>query len=163
MERTHQSVELVDSLLLCTYTVPKSRRHCRQSVAKPGGLLCATRAKQLALSAPPADPLAEIAAGLGDLSEISEVSQFLAKILKLACQNRISISRATALTFIANSLLNSLRLLMPKIASPPKNLLSSASIGQACLAPSATWPASARNSLSRIPPTPLSLHDSISE
>jgi hypothetical protein len=60
---------------------------------------------------PPADPLADIATELGDLSEISEVSQFLAKILKLACQNRISISRATALTFIANSLLNSLRLL----------------------------------------------------
>jgi len=94
MERTHQSVELVDSLPLCTHTVPKSGRHCRQSVAKPGGLLCATHAKQLALSAPPADPLAEIAAELGDLSEISEVSQFLAKILKLACQNRISISRS---------------------------------------------------------------------
>jgi hypothetical protein len=71
----------------------------------------ATHAKQLALSAPPADSLAEIAAELDDLSEISEVSQFLAKILKLACQNRVSISRATALTFIANSLRNSLRLL----------------------------------------------------
>jgi hypothetical protein len=70
-------------------------------VVKPGGLLCATHA----------DLLAEIAAELGDLSEISEVSQFLAKIVKLACQDRISISRTTALTFIANSLFNSLRLL----------------------------------------------------
>jgi hypothetical protein len=110
MERTCHAAEIVDSLPRCIHIFPRSRRHCRQSVAKPGGLLCATHAKQLALSAP-VDPLAGIAAELGDLREISEVSQFLAKILKLACQNRISTSRAAALTYIANSLLNSLRLL----------------------------------------------------
>ena len=106
----HQPVE-VNSLPHCTHIFSKSGRHCRQSVAKLGVLLCTIHAKQLALSAPPIDPLAELAAELGDLSEIHEVSEFLAKILTLACQNRISISRATALTFIANSLLNSLRLL----------------------------------------------------
>jgi hypothetical protein len=58
----------------------------------------------------PADPLAELASELGDLSEIHEVSQFPSKILKLACQNRISLSRATALAFIAKSLLTSFRL-----------------------------------------------------
>jgi hypothetical protein len=78
-------------------------------VVKLGVLLCATHAKQNALT-DPADPLAELASELGDLSEIHEVSQFLSKILKPACQNRISLSRATALTFIANSLLTSFRL-----------------------------------------------------
>jgi hypothetical protein len=78
-------------------------------VAKLGVLFCATHAKQNALT-DPADPLSELASELGDLSEIHEVSQFLSKILKLACQNRISLSRATARTFIANSLLTSFRL-----------------------------------------------------
>jgi hypothetical protein len=78
-------------------------------VVKLGVSFCATHAKQNALT-DPADPLAELASELGDLSEIHEVSQFPSKILKLACQNRISLSRATALTFVANSLLTSFRL-----------------------------------------------------
>src|SRR5258708_10352292 len=53
----------------------------------------------------------QLASELGDLFEIHEVSQFLSKMRKLTCQNRISLSRATALTFIANSLLTSFRLL----------------------------------------------------
>jgi hypothetical protein len=79
-------------------------------VVKPGVLFCATHSKQNAPT-DPADPLAELASELGDLSEIHEVSQFLSKMLKLTRQNRISLSRATALTFIANSLLTSFRLL----------------------------------------------------
>jgi hypothetical protein len=78
-------------------------------VVKLGVLFCATHAKQNAPT-DPADALAELASELGDLSEIHEVSQFPSKTLKLACQNRISLSRATALTFIANSLLTSFRL-----------------------------------------------------
>jgi hypothetical protein len=110
MERTQQHSDSPDCLPICTHVSTNSRRHCRQAVARLGASFCATHAKQNALTHP-ADPLVELASELGELSEISEVSQFLSKILKLACQNRISLSRATALTFIANSLLNSFRLL----------------------------------------------------
>jgi hypothetical protein len=48
---------------------------------------------------------------MGDASEIADVSRFIANVLKLACQNRISLRRSSALTYIANSLLNSIRLL----------------------------------------------------
>jgi hypothetical protein len=111
MERTHQTVELVDSLPICTYIFVNSRRHCRQAVAKLGDPFCATHARSHALVTPANDPLAELVTELGDASEIQQVSRFLAKVLKLACQNRISVRRAAALTYIANSLLNSIRLI----------------------------------------------------
>ena len=108
MKRNQQSVELVATICNHTY---KSGRRCRDAV-RDSGSFCSTHTRTHARTASPiVDPLVELAAELGDLTEIHELSEFLAKILKLACQNRISISRATALTFIANWLLNSLRLL----------------------------------------------------
>src|SRR5579859_872150 len=110
MERMHHTTQIVDPLPLCNHTY-KHGRQCRQPVASPGAYLCSTHLRRHARFAPPIpDPLAELATELGEITEIHQVSQFLAKVLKLACQNLISISRAAALTYIANSLLNSLRL-----------------------------------------------------
>jgi hypothetical protein len=108
MERTQHHSNSPNSLPSCTHIFAKGR-HCRQAVAKSGDLFCATHAPSHALATPP-DPLAELASELGEITEIHQISQFLAKVLKLACLNLISISRAAALTYIANSLLNSLRL-----------------------------------------------------
>jgi hypothetical protein len=125
MERIHQHSDSLNSLPSCTHIFAKGR-HCRQAVAKPGDLFCAVHAPSHVLTAPPPDPLADLASQLGEISEINQVSQFLAKILKLACQNLISISRAAALTYIANSLLNSLRLQNSEqriAAKDPENLV----------------------------------------
>jgi hypothetical protein len=125
-------------------------------VVKLGVLFCATHAKQNALT-DPSDPLAELASEFGDLCEIHEVSQFLSKILKLACQNRISLRRATALTFIANSLLTSFRLLNAEdriAAKDPENLR----IDWTCVPrPDRDRHSSALNSRSRTSWTPLTL------
>jgi hypothetical protein len=56
-------------------------------------------------------PLAdELATQIASASQIEDVGAFIATVIKLACQNRISFSRATALTFMANSLFNAMRL-----------------------------------------------------
>ena len=116
---THNTTDLVashacgselDPLPICTHVFNKGR-HCRQAVPKPGDRYCAAHAHRPTQPAPLADPLAQLATEMGDASEIADVSRFIAKVLRLACQNRISIRRATALTYIANSLLNSIRLL----------------------------------------------------
>lgn len=110
MERNQHATQIVDPLPTCNHTY-KLGRQCRQPVDSPGGYLCATHLRIHArLAPPPPDPLSELASELGEISEIHQISQFLAKVLKLACRNLISISRAAALTYIANSLLNSLRL-----------------------------------------------------
>ena len=100
----------IDPLPICTHIFNKGR-HCRQAVAKPGDRFCAIHASRYTQTSRTDDPLAELATEMGDASEIADVSRFLAKVLKLACQNRISVRRATALSYIANSLLNSIRLL----------------------------------------------------
>ena len=108
MERNQLQSDSPKSLPSCTHIFTKGR-HCRQAVANPGDLFCAIHAPSHVLAAPP-DPLAELSIELGEITEIHQVSRFLSRVLKLACQNLISISRAAALTYIANSLLNSLRL-----------------------------------------------------
>ena len=113
MERINHSsssvTELVDPLPICTHTFP-SGRHCRHAVVRIGALFCANHLRAHILSTPPEDPLAELASQIGEASEIDQVTGFIAKVIKLACQNRISFARATALTYMANSLLNAMRL-----------------------------------------------------
>jgi len=101
--------QFLEPLHACSYVFPKGR-HCRQAVASRADTYCATHSHYHAAFNPAHDPLAELAAELGDAREIEEVRKFIARVIKLACQNRISISRATALTFMANSLLNAIRL-----------------------------------------------------
>jgi hypothetical protein len=112
MERSLQPslspAEIVNSFPLCTHIYPKGRQ-CRPSVAHAGDLFCALHIRAH-LASPPADPLAELASHIGDAAEMDQASDFIAKIIKLACQNRISFARATALTYMANSLLNAMRL-----------------------------------------------------
>lgn len=99
---------IIDPLPLCNHIYPKGR-HCRQAVAGPNDLFCASHAHR-PQAATFSDPLADLADELTEASEIHHVKSFLAKVIRLACQNRISMSRATALTFMANSLLNAIRL-----------------------------------------------------
>ncbi|HEY6128615.1 MAG TPA: hypothetical protein VIW23_10575 [Candidatus Acidoferrum sp.] len=106
MERTHQQV---DPLALCSH-IYKSGRQCRQPVAKLGEVLCGTHRRSYTLSSPPVDPLVELAAELGEISEIHQVGAFIAGLMKLACQGRITFRRAVSLTYMANSLINAIRL-----------------------------------------------------
>jgi hypothetical protein len=98
-----------DSRPLCGH-IYKHGRQCRQPVAKPGEILCSTHLRSHALAAPPTDALAEIASELGAITEIHEVGAFIAKLMKLACQSRITFRRAVSLTYMANSLINAIRL-----------------------------------------------------
>lgn len=112
MERIQQSPayapEILDPLPTCSHIFPKGR-HCRHAVANAGDFLCAAHAPAHTISAHPR-PLAELAAEIGSASKISDVGNFIAKVIKLACQNRISFARATGLTYMANSLLNAMRI-----------------------------------------------------
>ena len=109
MERTQCESNAVNSLPLCSH-IYKHGRLCRQPVAKLGEVLCSTHLRSHALAKPPADPLAELASELGEISEIHQVGTFIAKLMKLACQSRITFRRAVSLTYMANSLINAIRL-----------------------------------------------------
>jgi hypothetical protein len=109
MEHTQHTTQTVDPRTLCNH-IYKRGRQCRQPVGKPGEIFCSTHLRSHALAAPPPDPLAELASELGEISEIHEVGTFIAKLMKLACQNRITFRRAVSLTYMANSLINAIRL-----------------------------------------------------
>ncbi len=98
-----------NSLPNCSH-IYKNGRLCRQPVARPGEILCSTHLRSYALAAPPADPLADLADELGEISEIHQVGTFIAKLMKLACRGRITFRRAVSLTYMANSLINAIRL-----------------------------------------------------
>ena len=111
MERNYlsQRTATLDPLPICNHIYPQGR-HCRKSVAAQDDLFCPAHVRRNGLAPSSADPLAELAVQIAGASDIEDVGAFIATVIKLACQNRISFSRATALTFMANSLLNAMRL-----------------------------------------------------
>ena len=101
--QSNSPASLVPSLPLCCHIYPKGRR-CRRQIGRAGELYCYLHLRQLP------DPHSELIHELNGSSGANEVRSFISKVIRLACQNRISMSRATALTFMANSLLNAIRL-----------------------------------------------------
>jgi hypothetical protein len=119
MEQHSRENDLQTTLLapdrpICGHTFPKGR-HCRQTVSRLGDRYCVVheRLYRPVVLNPPLEPpnsLDELTNELSSSPGANEVRSFISKVIRLACQNRISMPRATALTFMANSLLNAIRL-----------------------------------------------------
>jgi len=94
-------------------------RRCRLRALRSG--LCFRHA---ALQTQPAQPVdvdlsADFLIQLDDLQSADQINQFLAKLLILVVQNRISPRRAAVLTYITNQLLHSLVAIKREIDSQP--------------------------------------------
>lgn len=105
---THPSAS--ESRSLCTSITSKGRR-CRYPVHIPGSQLCKlhSRPRRINPSEPEANPLAGLSPEISAFHSYADISQFLARLLTLLAENRISPRRAAVLSYVANSLLNSLR------------------------------------------------------
>jgi hypothetical protein len=92
---------------MCSHFTARGRK-CRLRALRAG--LCFRHA---ALQVQPAQPVdvdlsADFLVQLDDLQSADQINQFLAKLLILVVQNRISPRRAAVLTYITNQLLHSL-------------------------------------------------------
>src|SRR5216684_3219328 len=102
----------------CTHFTARGRR-CRLRALRSG--LCFRHA---ALQVQPAQPVdvdlsADFLVQLDDLQSADQINQFLAKLLILVVQDRISVRRAAVLTYITNQLLHSLVAIKREIDSQP--------------------------------------------
>ncbi len=102
----------------CSHFTARGRR-CRLRALRSG--LCFRHA---ALQIQPAQPVdvdlsADFLIQLDDLQSADQINQFLAKLLILVVQNRISPRRAAVLTYITNQLLHSLVAIKREIAAQP--------------------------------------------
>lgn len=107
-----------DSNEKCTHFTARGRR-CRLRALRSG--LCFRHA---ALQIQPAQPVdvdlsADFLIQLDDLQSADHINQFLAKLLILVVQNRISPRRAAVLTYITNQLLHSLVAIKREVDSQP--------------------------------------------
>jgi hypothetical protein len=92
----------------CQHIFPKGR-HCRRAASGPDSQYCVYHAR---FHRPAASALAsatDLASKLKQVSSAADVTDFLAGLLNLLAENRISVRRAAVLTYIANSMLHSLR------------------------------------------------------
>jgi hypothetical protein len=71
---------------------------------------------------PAANPCADLPPEFCEFSDISHVTKFLARLLVLLSENRISPRRAAVLSYIANSILSSLRAAQRQADSEPQEL-----------------------------------------
>src|SRR5258708_4777080 len=99
--------------------VTVSGRQCRLRAIRSG--LCFRHAALQLQSAQPVevDLSADFLGKLDDLQSAEQINQFLAKLLILVVQNRISARRAAVLTYITNQLLHSLVAIKREIDSQP--------------------------------------------
>ena len=102
----------------CTHFTASGRR-CRLRALRSG--LCFRHA---ALQVQPAQPVdvdlsADFLIKLDDLQSADQINQFLAKLLILVVQNRISTRRASVMTYITNQLLHSLVAIEREVDSQP--------------------------------------------
>ena len=94
-------------------------RQCRLRALRSG--LCFRHAALQLQSPQPVDVdlSADFLIQLDDLQSADQINQFLAKLLILVVQNRISVRRAAVLTYITNQLLHSLVAIKREIDSQP--------------------------------------------
>ena len=102
----------------CTHFTASGRR-CRLRALRSG--LCFRHA---ALQIQPAQPVdvdlsADFLIQLDDLQSADQINRFLAKLLILVVQNRVSPRRAAVLTYITNQLLHSLVAIKREVDSQP--------------------------------------------
>src|SRR6266404_6005368 len=103
---------------MCSHFTARGRK-CRLRALRAG--LCFRHA---ALQVQPAQPVdvdlsADFLVQLDDLQSADQINQFLAKLLILVVQNRISPRRAAVLTYITNQLLHSLVAIKREVDSQP--------------------------------------------
>jgi hypothetical protein len=110
MTRHDSTASLRDSQPCCSSITAKGRR-CRYRVSRPGSSLCAlhSRPRSRRQPGPEANPLAGLPPELATLSSYADIIRFLARVLTLLSENCITPRRAAVLSYIANSLLDSLR------------------------------------------------------
>jgi len=106
----------------CTHFTAQGRR-CRLRALRSG--LCFRHA---ALQVQPAQPVdvdlsADFLGQLDDLQSAEQINQFLAKLLILVVQNRISARRAAVLAYITNQLLRTLTAIAKEANAEPTQII----------------------------------------
>ena len=92
----------------CRHVSPKGR-HCRQAVPTPDSLYCAIHAAKHHSAASSTQLTIDLASHLKEVHSSSDITGFLIGVINLLAENRIPARRAAVLTYIANSIRQSLR------------------------------------------------------
>lgn len=93
-------------LPVCQHIFPKGR-HCRQAASAPDSPYCAIHARGCRLAS--AQLAAQLASKLKEVQSASDITEFLIGVINLLAENHIPARRAAVLTYIANSIRQSLR------------------------------------------------------
>ena len=92
----------------CRHVSPKGR-HCRQAVPAPDSLYCAIHSAKHRSAASSTQLTIDLASHLKEVHSASDITGFLIGVINLLAENRIPARRAAVLTYIANSIRQSLR------------------------------------------------------
>ena len=102
----------------CRHVSPKGR-HCRQAVPTPDSLYCAIHAAKHRSAVSSTQLTIDLATQLKEVRSASDITEFLIGVINLLAENRIPARRAAVLTYIANSIRQSLRDEQREAASAP--------------------------------------------
>jgi hypothetical protein len=93
-------------LPVCQHIYPKGR-HCRQAVSAPDSPYCTVHVRSRNRAS--TQLAAQLASKLKEVQSASDITEFLIGVINLLAENHIPARRAAVLTYIANSIRQSLR------------------------------------------------------
>jgi hypothetical protein len=104
------------------FLYPNGRR-CRLSAATPNAHFCAAHAPLLANPHDPAEIASTLTANLDDFTPAAQINDFLARLLLLLAQDKISTRRAAVLAYITNQLLRTLPAIAKEANAEPTQII----------------------------------------
>jgi len=107
MTQSASNPSFINNSARCIYLYPNGRR-CRLSATAANPNFCPAHAPLPANQHEPAEVASTLTANLDDFTSATQINDFLARLLLLLAQDKISTRRAAVLAYITNQLLRTL-------------------------------------------------------
>jgi hypothetical protein len=107
MTQSASNPSSINNSARCIHLYPNGRR-CRLSATTPNSHFCPAHSRLPENQPEPAEVASTLTANLDDFTSAAQINDFLARLLLLLAQDKISTRRAAVLAYITNQLLRTL-------------------------------------------------------
>jgi len=107
MTQSASNPSFINNSARCIHLYPNGRR-CRLSATTPNSHFCPAHDRLPQNQPEPAEIASTLTANLDDFTSAAQINDFLARLLLLLAQDKISTRRAAVLAYITNQLLRTL-------------------------------------------------------
>jgi len=122
MTQSASKPSFINNSARCIFLYPNGRR-CRLSATTPNSHFCPAHTRLPQNQPEPAEVASTLTANLDDFTSAAQINDFLARLLLLLAQDKISTRRAAVLAYITNQLLRTLPAIAKEVNAEPTQII----------------------------------------